>query len=163
MAGWDWFSNAATRLTAREVVTVYGEIEDNFWEGREIEATSVYDFDRSTYYLSDIDPTLDSYFFTTPLSIPPEGTWMSVTGTVQKINGREFMLDTGKGTLKIDTLTMEFDPLDDVGTPQIETGDSVTISGRLDQDVFEKKEIQAKSIIKLSKEKKTSDQEQKKQ
>lgn len=147
MDDWDWYDEA-DHILPGDRVTVYGRIDDGLYERRTIEADSVYVFDRNTfYYASDADEE-DLAFFSSV--VIPDGAWMSVNGTVKKISGREFVLDTGSGTVRIDTILMPYNPLDDVGLQQVSTGDRVLVTGHLDIDFFEKREIQADTIVTLA-------------
>ena len=150
MDDWDWFDEASL-LTPGEKVTVYGRIDDNLYEHRTIEASSVYVFDRSTYYYASPDDEESYYsFYVYPhLAVLPDGSWISISGTVESVDGREFVLDTGLRTVRVDTRTMGYNPLDDLGLPQIDPGDRVSVSGILDANFFEKHEILAKSILSL--------------
>jgi len=84
------------------------------------------------------------------VTVQPDGSWVAVSGTVEKVMDRELILDTGTGKIQIDTLGMTYNPLDDVGYQKIDEGDRVSVSGRLDLDFFERKEIQADAIVSLS-------------
>jgi uncharacterized protein YdeI (BOF family) len=147
MDDWDWYDEA-NHIRAGDRVTVYGRIDDDLYERRTIEAGSVYVFDRNTYYYAS-DADEESVVYNAG-AIIPDGAWMSVRGTVEKIDGREFVLDTGSGTVRIDTVFMPYNPLDDVGFQAIEPGDRVLVTGNLDLDFFEKREIQADGIVTLS-------------
>lgn len=154
MDDWDWF-NEASLLKKGEKVTVYGRIDDGLYEAKTIEADSVYAHDRNTYfYASDADEEGDalyySYYYTYPVEIP-DGTWMSVSGIVKDIDGRELTLDTGLREVRIDTDEMAYNPLDDKGYQQIDEGDRIYVSGELDIGFFEANEIKAHTITSLTK------------
>ena len=74
---------------------------------------------------------------------------MTLSGQVETIDGREFTIDTGLREVRIDTIAMPYNPMDDKGFQQIEVGDWVSVSGQLDLDVFESREIMAESIVTL--------------
>jgi uncharacterized protein YdeI (BOF family) len=145
----------ANQIQAGEKVTIEGLIDDSAFENRTIEASSVYVHDRNTYYFANpadeegdtVTYTLYSYSY--PVTIP-DGTYASFTGTVENVNGREFVLNTGGVKINIDTDLMHYNPMDDVGFQQIDVGDRVIVSGKVDRDLFEKDELQAVVINTLS-------------
>lgn len=151
MDDWDWYDEA-NRIMAGDRVTVYGRIDAGLYEKRTIEAESVYVFDRNTYYYaSDADEEGDYlHSYGIHAHSMPEGSWMSLTGRVRTLSGREFTLDTGAGMVQVDTISMAYNPLDDVGFQQIDAGDRVTVTGHLDLDFFERREIMAETIVSLT-------------
>ncbi len=152
MDGWDWYGDAAGALEG-DRVTVSGRIDDDFLEQRTIEASSVYVKGLSRYYhasAADEEGAMVSH----PVQFPVDpgvgdATWLTVTGTVVEIDGREFTLGRDTAALRVNTIAMPYDPLDDVGPQQIAVGDRVSVSGRLDLDLFESAEMLATSVISL--------------
>lgn len=148
MDDWDWFEEQGELLPG-DSVTVYGEVDDDTYEVASIEASSVYVDDLGTYFyassadeegLEDIDlaPTV-------PVAVGN----LVVTGTVTSVNGREFSIDSGAQEMKVDTALMSYDPTDDEGFQQVDEGDTVTVTGDIEFDTFEKSEIMADSVITL--------------
>jgi len=97
MDDWDWYGDARGILDG-DKVTVYGEIDDDFYETASIEASSVYVESLGTYFYASSDDE-ESY----------EGEhnyWVSyapvvvgqttVRGAVTSVMGREFTVDTGR-------------------------------------------------------------------
>ncbi|HSN81255.1 MAG TPA: NirD/YgiW/YdeI family stress tolerance protein [Polyangiales bacterium] len=151
MDDWDWYDEA-DHIMAGDRVTVYGRIDDDLYQRRTIEADSVYVYDRNTYYYANDADEEDFVYYSSVVTIP-DGAWTSVNGTVEKIDGRELVLDTGVSKIRVDTINMAYNPLDEVGYQKIKKGDRVSVWGRLDLDFFEKREIQADSIVTLSRDK----------
>lgn len=52
--------------------------------------------------------------------------------------------------MKIDTSGMTYNPMDDLGFQKIEKGDYVSVSGDMDYDFWEKKELMADTIITIA-------------
>lgn len=150
MDDWDWYKEGKA-LIEGDNVTVYGRVDDDLYQSTTIEASSVYVKNLNTYfYASDADEEdLAFSFVTTPVVVA----WMELTGTVTKIEGREFTLDTGNRTVRVDTSAMVYDPTDDQGYQKIRKGDRVKVSGNMDYDLFEKKELMANTIVTLAKDK----------
>lgn len=147
---WDYFDEA-DRLIVGDTVTVHGEVDADFYQEPTVEASSVYSYDRSTfYYASDADGQdidMRIYSFVAPA---PEGTWFGLTGTVQDIEGSEFVLDTGLNHISVETAHLENNPMDDEGHQKINVGDAVYVSGRLDKHVFDENEINANRVVSLN-------------
>lgn len=151
MDDWDWYDEGKGIL-AGDQVSVYGKIDKDLYEARTIEASSVYVKGLNTYFFAnpadeEIDATIGMYNFTLPAE---DGSRVNVSGMVKDINGREFTLDTGPGKIKVDTKGMKYNPLDSNGYQKLHKGDVVTVGGYLDLDFFEKREIQATSVVTLS-------------
>lgn len=147
--------NDAAFIDAGDRVTVDGRIDDGFYESRTIEASRVFSFDRSTtYYASPIDEEGDTFThvaFEQPVDPQsyPEGTWVSVSGIVDGVSDREFRLDLGPNTVRIDTEDMSYNPMDNVGYQEIDVGDTITVVGEINDDLFEKREITAERIYSI--------------
>ena len=149
MDDWDWYDEA-NLLKAGEKVTVYGRIDNGWYEAKKIEAGSVYAHDRATYYYANDgdeegDYIYSSYYVSYPTTVP-DGTWMTASGEVTDINGRELTLDTGAFKISVDTIGMAYNPLDNKGYQQIDEGDRIYVSGRVDKSVFDENELAASAI-----------------
>lgn len=135
-------------LLAGDKVSVSGRIDDDLFERTSIEAASVYvENAGTTFYASPVDDE-DPQFLHVVTPVVPARTL--VTGTVTDTNGREFTLDTGQRALVVDTSAMGYNPLDDKGFQKIEPGQRVSVSGVMDHDFFEGRELMAKSVVTLS-------------
>lgn len=145
----DWDSiGDAWAINEGDNVTVFGRVDDGLYQNRRIEAGSVYVEDLDTMITApspvDEEDTLPVTY--TYLSVPADYD-LQVVGTVTSVTGREFTIDTGDRKVSVDTMQMGYNPLDDVGTVQIEEGDFVSVSGDLDLSVFDEAEISAETII----------------
>lgn len=151
MADWDADRDGydeTSRLIPGDRVTVYGRMDDSLYERRTVEADSLYVHDRSSYYATD--DADDVRRLGPPNVVVPDGSWISLSGTVEEVSGRELRLDVGDGDIvQVDTILMEYDPLDEAGFQKIDKGDRVSVTGRLDLDFFERREIQAETIVRL--------------
>lgn len=151
MDDWDSF-NEVNQLPEQGKVTVYGRIDDDWYEARTIEADSVFIHDRNTYhYASDADEEAYYSSYVTYPTVVPDGTWLSFAGKITDIDGDEFTLESAGYEMQVDTDFLTYDPLDDVGFQQLDKGDWVRVSGELDVGYFEDHEIQAKFITTLLK------------
>jgi uncharacterized protein YdeI (BOF family) len=152
MDDWDLYDES-NQLKNDDRVTVYGRIDDSFFETRSIEAGTVYDFDRSTYYYaSSADEEGDSQYLSYvnvyPF-YPEDGEWVQLSGTVKNIDDREFTLAMGLTDMTVDTDEMSYNPLDDEGYQQIDEGDRVSVWGHIDHDLFESRELKAETLVTL--------------
>ncbi|MFP3942526.1 MAG: hypothetical protein ACLFWF_01440 [Alphaproteobacteria bacterium] len=148
LKGRDLFDQT-NRIMPGEKVRIYAAIKDDLYERRRIEADSVYVLDRQSFYFSDAEDEPLAYFLTGDPGDLPEGTWVSVSGIVKEINGREFVLDTGIYDIEVDTDELGYNPLDEVGLQRIREGDQVYVSGPLDDQFFEDNEILAQTVVTL--------------
>lgn len=143
------FDADAAPIDAGDEVTVYGRVDADFYEARTIEAGTVYEADTGTFhYASAADEDRAMYAL-------PAATWteqsVTLTGEVQSVTGREFVLDSVAGyPVEVDTASMALDPTDDDGMVQIDEGDTVSVTGELDDDLFDNTELSANSIVELN-------------
>lgn len=154
MDDYSWFDPDA--LKAGDRVTVSGQMDNDFHEARKIEASSVY------------VPRMNEYFFASAAdeeegnaNPPPpgfgglaqDGEWISVTGTVKRIDGQELLIDTGFQTLAVDGSRIAKIPgvrETPVGDT-VEVGDRVSVTGEMDDaDIFDSREIKASSVVILT-------------
>lgn len=74
--------------------------------------------------------------------VQPDGTWISISGTVQEVWPDSFSLDYGEGLV-----TVEMDDGDrDADAYKLALGDRVTVNGMVDDDFFETTTIEAASV-----------------
>ena len=72
-----------------------------------------------------------------------DDTWISISGTVDRVSPDSFLLDFGDGTVRV-----EMDDGDrDADAYKLLKGDKVTVSGRIDDDFFETTKIEASSVF----------------
>ena len=145
----DWDADAdAYKVVAGDKVTVNGIIDDDLFEKRTIEASSVYVEGLNTYFYASAADEEDTYVtVTTPVVVAST----SLVGKVTEVNGREFTLDTGLRKIIVDTDEMSYNPMDDEGFQKIKKGDRVSVTGTIDTDLFEEREVKASTIVTLSK------------
>jgi uncharacterized protein YdeI (BOF family) len=143
----DWDADAdAYKLAPGDKITVFGEIDDDFFEATTIEASSVYVEDLGTYFYASAADEEDSFItITTPIAVG--GT--VVQGIVTSVDDEEFTLNTGLQQLTVEVDEMLYNPLDDEGYQRIEVGDRVSVSGTIDDDLFEGRELVAETIVTL--------------
>jgi len=72
----------------------------------------------------------------------PDHAWLSLDGEVRSVTSDAFVLDYGE-----DTITVEMDDGDrDADGYKLVAGDRVTVTGAIDDDVFESRTIEAASV-----------------
>ena len=137
----------AYKLLPGDKVTVHGLIDDDFLETRTIEASSVHvEKLGTTFYASAYDE--EDSFVTVWAPVVPSRT--VVQGTVTDVRGEEFTLNTGARLLTVEVEEMAYDPLDDEGYQTVDVGDRVSVSGVMDDDLFEGRELVADSLVVLN-------------
>lgn len=137
------------KLLPDDKVTVYGRIDDDFYEMTKIEAGSVYVETLGTYFFASSADEEDYLFFSS-LDVPVIVSSTVVQGTVTHVGESEFVVDTGLRKLTVDVDEMAYDPLDDDGYQKIRVGDRVRVNGKMDNDFFEGRALDARSVIDLS-------------
>jgi len=139
------------KLAKGDKVRVSGMIDDDLFETRTIEASSVYVENLGTYfYASTIDEedTFVTYF--DPVTVGKT----VVQGTVTDVDEEEFVLNTGMRLLRVEVEEMPYNPLDDIGYQKVRVDDRVSVVGDMDFDFFEiegRRELVADSVVILSK------------
>lgn len=155
MEDYDWDADAAPFIRGDDV-TVYGVIDDGFWEAREIEASSVYNADAGEIYYAAVgeDDAWDWGWtgFATAFDDDWDDSAITVTGVVSSIEaeGEEFFLDQGFHVIEVDTEDMDYDPLDGDGLRDVSIGDRVMVTGEIDDDLFDNAELEADTVMVLN-------------
>lgn len=140
----------AYKLLKGDRVTVSGQIDDDFFETTKIEASSVYvENIGTTFFASSVDEETSEGLVAT-VSVPVVVAETVVQGTVTDVNTSEFTVDAGLHNMRVDVSDMPYNPLDDEGYQKIDVGDRVRVSGDIDSDLFEGRELVADTLIKLN-------------
>lgn len=75
--------------------------------------------------------------------LTPDDTWITISGTIDTVSADSFTLDYGDGAVIV-----EFDDGDrDADAYKFIDGDKVTVSGKIDDDLFEATTIEASSVF----------------
>lgn len=145
----------AYKLLRGDKVMVSGKIDRDLFEKSKIEAGSVFvENIGTTFYASSIDEEDPGYLVHYQvMPIIPSST--IVRGQVTKVDGREFVLQTGDAELKVNTASMKFNPMDDKGYLKIDKGDQLTVYGRMAESFFSGRVLRADSIIEMRSSKKS--------
>lgn len=143
----------AYKLIAGDRVTVTGKIDDDLFETRTIEASSVYVENIGTRFLaSPIDEEDGIFAMPAPVVVttPVVVSQIVVQGTVTNVGFDQFTIDNGlrKVTVEIDELG--YNPLDDEGYQQIEEGDVVSVTGSIEPDFMQGRIVMANSVITIN-------------
>ncbi|MDZ7752979.1 MAG: hypothetical protein U5S82_15310 [Gammaproteobacteria bacterium] len=143
----------AYKLIKGDKVRVSGMIDDDLFETRTLEAASVYVENLDTYfYASAMDEEDAVITVTTPITIttPVVISETVIRGVVTETSDEEFVIDTGLREVRVEVEEMAYNPLDDEGYQKIEVGDRVSVTGDMDDDFLEGRELVADSVITLS-------------
>lgn len=139
----------AYKLMPGDEVTVSGRIDDDFFASTSIEASSVYVENLGeTFFANPVDDEqiADLRSLT---ALAPEDDYHLI-GTVSGVGETGFTIDTGGRQLRVDVDQLGYDPLDDEGFMKIEKGDRVSVSGKLETDPLQGRELDAGEIIELT-------------
>lgn len=127
-------------------MTVNGKIDDDFYETTSIEASSVYVEKLGSYFhASAVDEEDYAVWYTVPVVTGQ----LVVQGTVTAVNDDNFVVNTGLRSVTVDVDEMPYNPLDNMGYQQVDTGDMVRVIGSIEDELFEGRELQASSIVTL--------------
>lgn len=132
-------------LMPGDAVAVYGLIDDDFFDAKTIEASSVYLEELGTYFYASAVDEEDRGFVTIGTPLDPSAVVMR--GTVTDVDDDEFTLDTGRRSITVEVEQMAYNPLDDDGYQRVDVGDVVNVTGSIDADFLEGRELVAESVI----------------
>jgi uncharacterized protein YdeI (BOF family) len=148
MDDWDWYSEARP-LQAGQHVSVTGVIDDDLFEKRTLEARSVYVQELGTFYYARaadeedrLYPYGGHYWGFLGSSSAPQGA--ALTGRVKSVKDRRFVLDTGESEVTVDTSAVKYRATDG---RRLQAGDRVRITGTIDRNLFDKREINATTLV----------------
>ena len=135
----------AYTLMQGDKVTVSGQIEDHFFQDKELEANALHVAKLNTTFIVDEDYA-DDYGMVSGKSMDDS---IEVTGTVISVSpdDEQFRIRAekmGEYTVEVDEL--DDDPFDDDGYMKIQQGSRVQITGEIDSDWMEGRELEANSI-----------------
>lgn len=152
MDDYGWSADGYKLMNGDQVV-VSGRVDKDFLENKKVEAGSVYvkNLDTTFYSNSSDEEDVVPFIMTSYTLVPalPEGAAVDVQGKITKVDGREIVVDTGLRKVTVDTNEMLYNPLDTVGFTKLAVGDRVRVSGKVDKDYFDTKEIDAISVTEL--------------
>jgi hypothetical protein len=150
MSAFDWYVEGFN-LLKNDHVTVHGRVDASKEKPRSIVADSLYANNLNTFFYSKSSGEKDFLSYIVITSQPVVFPYMELRGTVEKVDGREFTLNTGTQMVVVDTKSLDYNHMDDEGYQVIRPGDYVSVTGMYDKGVFEKDEIAAGRIITLKK------------
>ena len=151
MDDYDWDADGY-KLVVGDNVVVTGRVDKDFLEKKKVEASSVYVKGINTYFYANSADEEDISYATpvyTTVTELPESTIADLKGVVTKVDGREFTLNTGLRIIKVDTDELYYNPMDNKGVTQIDVGDNVRVSGLVEDDFLEGKEIEASFVSEI--------------
>jgi uncharacterized protein YdeI (BOF family) len=130
-------------LVEGDRVTVTGKIDDDFLEVARIEASSVYVHHLGVRFYASAADEEDWRM----MPEPPTTARTILRGTVTDVRSDEFDINTGARKVTVDIDELGYDPLDDAGYQKIEVGDYVSVTGGIDFDLFEGRQLEAASVV----------------
>jgi len=132
----------AYTLVPGDRLTVTGRVDDDLFEGRELKASALHIDKLGTTFIID-EEYADKYGMNFGVDI---GDYAVVAGHVTAVNDGEFRIHAGLGDFTVEVDELAENPLDDEGYMKIHTGDAVRVTGVVDDDWFEGREIVATSV-----------------
>lgn len=140
--------NPDFRLTQGERVTVYAAPTEEFFADRIVDAGAVYVAGRDTF-ASTAERPRRAFFFGRRRGVDEPAT-VGVQGEVTGVRGRLMQVDAGGQTVTVDTRSMRYDPLDEVGRQRVREGDVVIVTGALADALFRDQELIADRVTSLT-------------
>lgn len=160
MQDWKWYKKNNSEMSG-DKVTVYGILDETLFDGKSIDATSIYDQKLGKYFFGrnrelamdqrnlNLEDPLFQYWGSEPILVGG----VTVKGTVTGVNGRVFTINAGAKKVTVDTSSMPYDPLDKKGYQMIDKGDYLTVTGHISDAFMTKGELVADHIVVLTEEK----------
>ena len=152
MDDWDSYGDAHGLMDG-DRVTVFGRMDDDFFEVARIEAGSVYVENLNTYFYASsadeekyaYDP--QSWSVTTPVVVST----MTLRGEVVATDAEDghFTIDTVGEQIEVDIAGLDYNPLDDQGFQAVEAGDYVSVTGMMDYEFMDGRVFEADLVTTL--------------
>lgn len=134
-------------LMEDDEVVVSGRIDDDLFEARTIEASTVFVEDLGThFYANSADEESMAVW---NVSLPLTMGQAEVTGTITGIDDRELLVDIGSNTVRVDTAALGYDPTDDEGYLKLDIGDRIKVAGDVTNPLFAKGHLVADWVVEL--------------
>jgi hypothetical protein len=151
MDDYDRWTADGFKLVNGDNVVVTGRVDQDLFEKKKIEAGAVYVKNLNTTFYASSNDEEDAYIPSTPsyFSALKDGAHVDLQGKITNVSGREFVVDTGVRKVKVDTKSMIFNPLDNQGFTKLQVGDRVRVSGDVQEDFFNMKEVSANTLQEL--------------
>lgn len=137
MDDWDWFKEGR-QLKAGDQVSVTGRVDQDLWESKKIEASSVYVRNLGVrFYASGTDEEDLS------MAIVQVDNDVGAQGVVTAVEGQEFTIGALSGPVRVDASQA-------AARPTVKVGDRVYAWGDLDFDPRERVELMADGLVVLT-------------
>lgn len=138
----------AYKLVKGDRVTVNGMIDDDLFETRTIEASSVYVENIGTYFFaSAVDEEDVVVTVTTPIVLSR----VELQGNVTNVGENQFRIDTGVREITVEIDDLPYNPLDDDGYQKIREGDWVSVTGVMENGFLQERTLHASSVVTVHK------------
>ena len=143
MDDWDWYREGQALLPG-DPVTVTGMVDDDLWQAKRIEASSVYARNLNTYFYASGDDEEELQESSVYVASGP--TYSDTTGYVTAVEGQELTVNSGSGQVRVDLTRLKGER-----KPHVQVGERVYAWGDLDVESGERTEIMARGLVKLTK------------
>jgi len=138
----------AYKLVKGDRVTVYGKVDDDLFETRSIEASSVYVENLGTHFFASAVDEEDVFItVTTPVVVSR----IELQGRVTNVGLDQFSIDNGTREITVEIDELPYNPLDDEGYLKITEGDWVRVIGEMQPDFMQGRILMADSVVSVHK------------
>lgn len=134
----------AYTLLAGDSVTVSGKVDDDLFEGKELEAEALYIEKLGATFVFDED-VVERYGMVAGRNLSGS---VELSGNVTSVSNDadEFRIHTSAGDFTVEVDDLESNPIDDEGQTRLRAGDWVIVLGTIDNDWLEGREIVASNV-----------------
>lgn len=145
--GWD-AADTSRSLQVGDRVMVSGEIDDDWFDDRELEADNLYVLHTFTYHVSaDENP---AFRRAERSGVRGDATFVSVRGEVTGIDGESLTVASGGRSIEVDASTMETPPVGPkTGERRIDVGDRVYVYGEASDAFWDERTLTAELVLKI--------------
>lgn len=136
----------AYKLISGDEVTVFGKVDNDFFEKTTIEARSVFVEKLGTFFFASARDENEKPWMFGDFSPPMMTSTTILRGVVTDTGLGEFTLNTGGSAITVDVSEMSYNPLDDEGYQRVDEGDRVWVSGEISHNLFSDRRFAAEVI-----------------
>lgn len=144
-------ANNVTRvLKEGDHVVVTGKVDDNWFTNREIEASSIRHQRGGQVFSYDLDPNASTMAGIDPATILDQQGRVALTGTItREVNNDRYQMRYGTGA-QAKTIEVDTTGVDNAKIDNLKVGDRITVTGTVDDTLFNKRELNAQNVQTLA-------------
>lgn len=139
-------NNAGRVLKEGDRIVVSGRVDNNWFANREIDATSIRHQSGGQVFAYDLDPNMTNLAGVDPGTLLDQQGRVVLTGTITRaINNDRYQMRYGTGQ-QANTIEVDTTGVDDNTISNLKVGDRITVIGKVDDTLFNRREINADNV-----------------